>query len=80
MKCEHCGHEGSKAEFRYLRMAESSGPDTYRLCPECRKPVFCEELAKDEQSVGMKPWGLSPLRGKVFTKNNKPKPNKEPLK
>ncbi len=77
MKCNNCGHEGSKAEFRYLRMAESAGPNTYRLCPECRKPVFCEELEKDEQSEGMKPWGLGPLRGKVFKRKNKSEFHKE---
>ncbi|MDY6880718.1 MAG: hypothetical protein V2J25_00575 [Desulfatiglans sp.] len=68
VKCDNCGHEGSKAEFRYLGLAESAGPNSYRLCPRCHAAIFCEELEGSDRSSGRTVWGVGPLRGRVFTK------------
>ena len=68
VKCDQCGHEGSKAEFRYLGLAESAGPNSYRLCPRCHTAFFCDELEDREQSPGKTVWGAGPLRGQVFTR------------
>lgn len=68
LKCDHCGHEGSKAEFKYLGLAESAGPNAYRFCPLCHTAFYCDELEEGDQFSGKGVWGAGPLRGKVFKK------------
>ena len=71
LKCKKCGCEGSKAEFKYLHLADSAGPNTYRQCPKCQAGVYCDELDEGEQFSGEGVWGAGPLRGRVFTKKDR---------
>ena len=68
MKCTSCGYKGSKAEFRYLGLANSAGPDSYRRCPKCKASVYCDELNVGEQFTGEGVWGAGFLRGHSFSK------------
>lgn len=71
LKCNNCGYEGSKAEFKYLHLADSAGPNSYRLCPKCQFALYCDELEEGEQYTGEGVWGAGPLRGRVFKKKDK---------
>jgi len=65
MKCDKCGHEGTRAEFKYLGMANEAGADSMRLCPKCRAAVYCDELAEDEKTSEVKVWGMRVLGKKI---------------
>jgi len=71
LKCRHCSFEGTRADFKLLLRVDSAGPDTYRLCPNCKAAVYCEELEVFD-SVGV-PWGAGHLRGRVFRRSDKSK-------
>ena len=73
LKCNNCGHEGLRNEFRVLCRVEDPGPDLYRQCPKCKTAVYSEELEQDEQTSGIDVWGLSSLRGQVFRREKKEK-------
>lgn len=70
LTCPKCGNIGPKHEFSYLSRAESAGAETYRKCPRCNTPVFCNEV--DDSYAEGKVWGTSNLRGFAFTKKNLP--------
>ena len=74
LKCPQCGHAAAKIEFRFLSHAHSAGGDTYRQCPECHGPVYCEEAEDSEDYAKGTTWGTSSLRGRTFTRENRPKP------
>jgi len=71
LKCDNCGYEGLRSEFRALGRARDPAPDMYRQCPKCKCAVFSDELELDEQSPPLNVWGLSSLRGKVFRREKK---------
>ena len=73
IKCKACGFEDSKAAFKYLGLAESAGPNCYRLCPRCQAAVYCDELDLDygKARPGEEIWGTGPLRGRIFTLKDK---------
>ena len=73
LKCDNCGHEGLRHEFRVLCHADGAGPDYYRQCPKCNVAVYSDELEQDEQSPPADVWGLSSLRGQVFRRPRKKK-------
>ncbi len=68
MTCPYCGRTGEKIDFNFLSHADSAGANTYRKCPECHKPVYCDEVAEGEDYAGTDVWGTSRMRGQVFTK------------
>ena len=72
LKCPQCGHSAAKIDFRFLSHAHAAGGDTYRQCPKCNGPVYCEEAEDAEDYAGGKVWGTSALRGKTFTRENRP--------
>ncbi len=69
IKCHKCGKEGSKAEFKYLHLAESAGPNSYRQCPDCHAAIYCYELETNDPD-SKSAWGAGHLRGQIFTKAN----------
>ena len=71
LKCDNCGYEGLRSEFRALGRAADPSPDMYRQCPKCKCAVYSDELELDEQSPTLKVWGLSSLRGQVFRREKK---------
>lgn len=66
LKCDKCGYEGSRSEFRYVSQACQIGPATYRRCPQCGRLVYCGEMEEDERIHGVNVWGLSKLKGQRF--------------
>lgn len=66
LKCNKCGFEGSRAEFKYVGQAESVGAESIRRCPNCANLIICDELEEDEKSDFKDVWGMSALRGKIF--------------
>ncbi len=74
LKCKKCGYEDAKVEFRFIRMAEPIGPNTYRRCPVCQTEVYCEEIEDLEDYTGTGVWGAGRLRGQVFKKATHKKP------
>jgi hypothetical protein len=70
LKCHSCGLVAPKVEFRHLNMADSAGAAAYRQCPACHVAVYCDE-SEDDYATG-KVWGTSNLRGKTFTRANRP--------
>ena len=71
LKCDNCGHEALRNEFRVLCRANDPSPDLYRQCPKCKCAVYSDELELDEQTPTLKIWGLSSLRGQVFRREKK---------
>jgi len=71
IKCDNCGYEGLRSEFRVLCRAADPSPDMYRQCPKCKCAVYSDELELDEQSPPLKIWGLGSLRGQVFRRDRK---------
>ena len=71
LKCNECGYECDKSAFRYIGLTATGGSDTYRKCPKCNAPVFCEEIADGDQSSSKKIWGAGPLRGQAFKRKNR---------
>ena len=67
-KCDNCGYEGSKAEFRFLGHVDSAGSDCYRQCPKCHVAVYSEEVGEAEDYSGKDVWGAGQMRGRVFRK------------
>ncbi len=68
MTCPYCDHKGNKVDFNFLSHADSAGANTYRRCPECHKPVYCDEVADGSDFAGTDVWGTSSMRGRTFTK------------
>ena len=48
MKCEKCGHEGARSEFRYLYRVRLESSQAMRECPKCLAYVVSDELAEQE--------------------------------
>ncbi|KFD41780.1 hypothetical protein HY02_05560 [Peptococcaceae bacterium SCADC1_2_3] len=66
LKCDKCGFEGSRAEFKYIGQAQEIGAMVFRRCPACTNLVVCDEAEEDEKSNFTDVWELNRLRGKVF--------------
>lgn len=72
LNCESCGFSGSLADFDYVGLAEEIGTKTMRRCRACGQLVIVEELEEQEKAIdGTKPWGLSDLWGRAFSKRDK---------
>ena len=61
MRCDKCGREGSRAEFKWIGPIEPGLRDSFRKCPDCGALVVCDEFAEDEQVSQEKPWGFKAL-------------------
>lgn len=73
LKCDKCGHEGLRSEFRYVSQAHEIGAATYRKCPQCGGLVYCDEMEEDLKAQDIKVWGLHNLRGRTFSGKKKKK-------
>lgn len=72
VRCANCGHQGSLAEFRYIAQAEGAGPETLRRCPACGELNVVDELAAQEEAFpSSRPWGLSDIWGRRFSKKDR---------
>lgn len=65
-KCDKCGYEGNRSEFKYIGQAQETGAMSLRRCPKCAYLVTCDEIAEDEERNFTTVWGMSSLRGKIF--------------
>ena len=65
--CAACGYQGLKSDFKYIRLAHSAGPDSFRQCPKCKSEIYCDELEDGDQFTGAGVWGAGYLRGHSFT-------------
>ena len=65
MKCTKCGHEGSRAEFKYMGPMESGFRKSIRRCPQCNQLTECDEMAEDEVVGDAGAWGLKALGKKI---------------
>ena len=61
MKCTKCGHEGSRAVFRYVGPVDVGVRNSIRQCPGCGSHTFCDEFAEDEKMGEVEVWGLKAL-------------------
>lgn len=75
LKCDKCGFEGSRAEFKYIGQAEPIGAVDFRRCPACTNLIVCDEVEEDEKSNFTDVWGMSALRGKIFKGKKEVKKN-----
>jgi hypothetical protein len=68
--CSECGYSGSPAEFEYIAQADEAGANTLRRCPGCGRLLIVDELEarQPENDEKEKPWGLSDLWGRKFSK------------
>lgn len=48
VKCENCGYEGVKSEFRYLYNTTLDAETAYRECPQCYAWVVVNELQEEK--------------------------------
>ncbi len=59
------------AEFRYLGPAEGIGAVSLRRCPVCREINYFNEVEEErELREPARPWGLSPVFGKKFIRED----------
>jgi hypothetical protein len=67
IKCEKCGFEGDRSDFRRFYVSDN-GSRTTRRCPECGAEVQCDELELDEEMgfTANKTWGLTGVWGQTF--------------
>jgi hypothetical protein len=63
LRCDKCGYEGAKVEFRYQGLASGIGAATMRRCPQCGKAVYCDETTEEEGEV--RPWGVGKVWGQT---------------
>jgi len=66
MKCATCGHDASRAEFRYVGPMQAGFRKSYRKCPKCGKLTECDEFAEDEKVGDAGAWGLRALGKKIM--------------
>lgn len=70
MRCDECGYEGSRAEFRFIKTIEDSAL-TERLCPKCKALTTCDEVEEDEAKGPTLAWGMKALGRKSRRKEVK---------
>ncbi len=66
-ECSKCSYKGLRNEFRYVGQAQEVGVLSVRRCPQCDNLVICDEMEEDRAVEGNNPWGISRLRGRVFS-------------
>jgi len=72
MKCQKCGYEASRAEFRYIGpLAENEG-GSMRKCPKCQQLTPCDDLSEDESAGREMAWGMKALGRRKSRKETKP--------
>ncbi len=54
MRCDKCGFEGHKSEFRYLYNTTLDAETAYRECPKCYNWVVCNELEEERREKAAK--------------------------
>lgn len=71
--CTKCGHRASLVEFAYIGPADGTGPATVRRCPACSELIIIDELEiqEHEEIPSPKPWGLSDIWGRRFSKKDR---------
>lgn len=52
MKCDKCGFDSDKNQFRYLYNVKIDESISYRECPKCYTYVECDELAEERRTDG----------------------------
>ncbi len=57
VKCESCGYEGVKSEFRYLYNTTLDAETAYRECPKCYGRVVVNELEEEREEKALQKDG-----------------------